>query len=42
MALFLAGWIGCAITIPLAGYKYMSVVFERDAEDRPGEAAADD
>lgn len=44
MGLFVVGWAGCAITIPLAGYKYMSVVFEDNTEDEMDvhASAADD
>ena len=48
LGLFIAGWIGCAITIPMAAFKYASVLFERDepedegATSRPQSQAADD
>lgn len=30
---FTIGWIGCLLTIPLAAYKFFSVLFEKDAEE---------
>jgi hypothetical protein len=33
---FTIGWIGCLLTIPMAAYKFVSVLFEHDpAEDEP-------
>ncbi len=32
MAVFTAGWIGCAITIPLVAFKFLMVPFEKDSE----------
>ena len=29
---FTIGWIGCMLTIPLAAYKFVSVLFDRDQE----------
>ncbi|HEU5452590.1 MAG TPA: hypothetical protein VFU76_11420 [Terriglobales bacterium] len=36
---FFLGWAGCAITIPVAAWKYCSVILERD--DEPDEAEGD-
>ncbi len=30
---FTIGWIGCLLTIPMAAYKFLSVLFEKDAEE---------
>jgi hypothetical protein len=30
---FTIGWIGCLLTIPMAAYKFVSVLFEKDSED---------
>jgi hypothetical protein len=30
---FTIGWIGCLLTIPLAAYKFVSVLFEKDSEN---------
>ncbi len=40
MVVFTAGWIGCAITIPLVAFKFLMVPFEKDsepAENQPAE-----
>ena len=42
-ALFFAGFVGCAITIPICAWKYFAVLFEPDSEEemRANEQAAD-
>jgi|tagenome__1003787_1003787.scaffolds.fasta_scaffold16235065_1 hypothetical protein len=30
---FTIGWIGCLLTIPLAAYKFVSVLFEKDSDE---------
>jgi hypothetical protein len=30
---FTIGWIGCLLTIPLAAYKFVAVLFEKDSEE---------
>jgi hypothetical protein len=37
---FTIGWIGCLITIPLAAFKFFSVLFEQDAADQSQEFAS--
>jgi hypothetical protein len=34
MGLFALGWIGCAITIPIVAFKFLSVLFEKDEEEQ--------
>ena len=29
---FTIGWIGCLLTIPMAAYKFVSVLFEKDRD----------
>jgi hypothetical protein len=31
--IFTIGWIGCLLTIPMAAYKFVSVLFEKDSEE---------
>jgi len=33
MVLFAIGWIGCALTIPMAAFKFLSVLFEKDQDE---------
>ncbi len=30
---FTIGWVGCLLTIPLAAYRFISVIFERDTDE---------
>jgi hypothetical protein len=37
MVLFAIGAIGCALTIPMAAFKFLAVLFEKDQEEpNPG------
>lgn len=31
--IFALGWIGCLATIPMAAYKFVSVLFEKDTDE---------
>jgi hypothetical protein len=33
MVLFAVGVIGCALTIPMAAFKFLSVLFEKDQDE---------
>jgi hypothetical protein len=33
MVLFAIGWIGCALTIPMAAFKFLAVLFEKDQDE---------
>lgn len=35
MVLFGIGWLGCALTIPMAAFKFLWVLFEKDEEQPP-------
>lgn len=35
MALFALGAVGCLLVIPVVGFKFVGVLFERDPEDEP-------
>jgi len=35
VVLFAIGWIGCALTIPMAAFRFFSVLFEEDEEQPP-------
>ncbi len=37
MVLFGLGVLGCALTIPLAAFKFFSVLFEKDNLDTPNQ-----
>jgi hypothetical protein len=31
---FTIGWVGCSITIPMAAFRFFSVLFEKDAAEQ--------
>ncbi len=41
-ALFVVGVVGCLITIPLAGWGYASVLFEKEGEIAPTAEAGEE
>jgi hypothetical protein len=35
--MFLVGVVGCGLTIPIVAFKFFSVLFEKDEEERPNQ-----